>query len=953
MMESEKNNTKTTLDYSTDFPKLPDAPSATSTSSSLPTGVWNGPVQPTIKSSVITEAFKLSAEERASRGFGKAFGTVSEEQQKCNQIAQLTGTKIELNEAKDQSITILITGKEKNVEEARTRLVRELQTQATIRLEIPKDYHSFLIGKQGMKLRQLEQKFLCRIHMPNREEKSDVIRIVGPNEYIVEAAKHIKAIGDEMARQKTENLDIPRSFYPWIRGVNNEKVEELMRRTGAKVNIPPNHANNETIIITGEREGVESAAEEINAIYQEKKELVVSVEITVKKPQHRFIIGRKRMGLDDIFRETEVIVELPPEDSDSETIVLRGPKDKIGDAVGAVYQRASSTIATELAYQEWMRRHLIGPKGQNLQSLVPNQDKLKIDFDDGIIYIEGPPEQVKQAQSKLSAEISRLGDEYCSDVMHVAPNLHRHVIGRSGALVNKLKEEFDVQISVPNESSHSDQIRLEGKKENVEKVREAIADIVTKQEKKTQEEDEKRKKAATEAATADGSGKASNGPVPAEEPHVNAQMEVDPRFHRHFIVRGAEVLREIQAQCGHCQISFPKQETGDKIVSIRGPKSGVEAAKKRILQVVADLESQMQIQVEVDPKHHRHFIIKGAEVLREIQTQSGNCQISFPKQDTNESMVTIKGRKDNVEMAKKRILDIVVELESLVQEQLEVDPKHHRHFIVRGAEVLKDIQTQCGNCQISFPKQETGESIVTLKGHKDHVEAAKKQIMDIVAELESMTQIQFEVDPKHHRHFIVRSAEVLKEIQTQCGNCQISFPKPDSTDKFVTVKGPKEKAEAAQKRILDIVADLESLTHVPLKLDQRFHPRLIGQRGRNLRKVEEEYGVQIDMPNRNSAEPDIVTVTGKDEQKVLDCVDRLRSMEEDFIGDLTDRNQYMAPRHEPPPPKPKAQNIEITGAPWQLDSLEQFPTIGASPTSNTNNNQQPKPVSAAAWGQRR
>jgi hypothetical protein len=72
----------------------------------------------------------------------------------------------------------------------------------------------------------------------------------------------------------------------------------------------------------------------------------------------------------------------------------------------------------------------------------------------------------------------------------------------------------------------------------------------------------------------------------------------------------------------------------------------------------------MQIQVEVDPKHHRHFIIKGAEVLREIQTQSGNCQISFPKQDTNESMVTIKGHKDNVETAKKRILDIVVELVS-------------------------------------------------------------------------------------------------------------------------------------------------------------------------------------------------------------------------------------------------------------------------------------------------
>lgn len=93
MIMSEPEKKTTTLDYTVDFPALPDAPSATSTSSSVPAGVLTGPAQqPSIKSSVVTEAFKLSAEERASRGFGKAFGgTVSEEQQKCNQIAQLTG----------------------------------------------------------------------------------------------------------------------------------------------------------------------------------------------------------------------------------------------------------------------------------------------------------------------------------------------------------------------------------------------------------------------------------------------------------------------------------------------------------------------------------------------------------------------------------------------------------------------------------------------------------------------------------------------------------------------------------------------------------------------------------------------------------------------------------------------------------------------------------------------
>lgn len=71
----------------------------------------------------------------------------------------------------------------------------------------------------------------------------------------------------------------------------------------------------------------------------------------------------------------------------------------------------------------------------------------------------------------------------------------------------------------------------------------------------------------------------------------------------------------------------------------------------------------------------------------------------------------------------------------MVQEQLEVDPKHHRHFILRSAKVLRDIQNKCGNIQISFPKQETGESTVVLRGHKDHVEAAKKRILAIVEEL--------------------------------------------------------------------------------------------------------------------------------------------------------------------------------------------------------------------------
>lgn len=131
------------LDYSTDFPKLPDAPVAPNPIASA----WaKRPIKPVIPATVVTETVILRPNERASAVNGKGFGNVLEEQTKCKQIAGQTGTTIELSESKDRSLTILITGKRSNVEEARTKLLRELQTQSSIEVGIPKEFHGIIIG---------------------------------------------------------------------------------------------------------------------------------------------------------------------------------------------------------------------------------------------------------------------------------------------------------------------------------------------------------------------------------------------------------------------------------------------------------------------------------------------------------------------------------------------------------------------------------------------------------------------------------------------------------------------------------------------------------------------------------------------------------------------------------------------------------------------------------------
>jgi hypothetical protein len=92
---------------------------------------------------------------------------------------------------------------------------------------------------------------------------------VGPVDKVKQAAHRLQTIVNELAKQATETLEIPRQFYPWIRGANNETVDRLQSENNIKINIPPSRTKNETIVISGEREGVLKTTQEVKSIYNE------------------------------------------------------------------------------------------------------------------------------------------------------------------------------------------------------------------------------------------------------------------------------------------------------------------------------------------------------------------------------------------------------------------------------------------------------------------------------------------------------------------------------------------------------------------------------------------------------------------------------------------------------------------------------------------------------------
>lgn len=73
--------------------------------------------------------------------------------------------------------------------------------------------------------------------------------------------------------------------------------------------------------------------------------------------------------------------------------------------------------------------------------------------------------------------------------------------------------------------------------------------------------------------------------------------------------------------------------------------------------------------------------------------------------------------------------------DNVVEGEMTVDPKHHRYFVARRGEVLRNIAEEYGGVTVSFPRSGVKSDKVVIKGSKDCVEAAKKKISDIVADL--------------------------------------------------------------------------------------------------------------------------------------------------------------------------------------------------------------------------
>ncbi|KAJ8274644.1 hypothetical protein COCON_G00092690 [Conger conger] len=837
--------------YKDAFPPLPEkaeSPEGAPESSNA----WASKLRP-LKSSVVTQVFHVPLEERKYKDINQ-FGE-GEQGKICVDIMQKTGAHLELSMAKDQGLSIMVSGKMDAVMKARKEIVSRLQTQATATVAIPKEHHRFVIGKNGEKLQELELKTATKIQIPRPDDTSNLIKISGTKEGLEKARHEILLISAEQDKRAVERVNIDKVYHPFITGAYNKVVGEMMQETGTRVNVPPPSVNKTEIVITGEKEQVAQAVVMIKKIYEEKKKNTTTIAVEVKKSQHKYVIGPKGNTLQEILEKTGVSVEIPPFDSSSETIILRGEPARLGQALTEVYAKANSYAVSSVSAPSWLHRFIIGKKGQNLAKVTQQMPKVHIEFTEGEdkISLEGPTKDIQLVQSQMEAIVMDLVSRMDYAEISVDPKFHRHLIGKGGANINRIKDQHKVSVRIPPDHENSNLIRIEGNPQGVQEAKKELLELASRM------ENERTK-----------------------------DMIIEQRFHRAIIGQKGENIKEVRDKFPEVIINFPDPAQKSDIVQLRGPRNEVEKCSKFMQKIVAEMvENSFSVSVPIFKQFHKNIIGKGGVNIKKIREET-NTKIDLPAENSNSEMIIITGKKANCEAAKNRILAIQKELANITEVDVSIPSKLHNSLIGSKGRFVRSIMEECGGVHIHFPSEGSGIDTVTIRGPAEDVDKARKQLLSLAEEkqtkshtvepsshcvgteeavrdaakelegliknLDNVVEDFITVDPKHHRYFVARRGQVLRDLADEYGGVMVSFPRTASQSDKVTLKGAKECVEAAKKRMQEIIEDLDAQVRMECVIPQKFHRSLMGPKGSRIQQITRDHNVQIKFPDREDAQ---------------------------------------------------------------------------------------------------
>ena len=296
-----------------------------------------------------------------------------------------------------------------------------------------------------------------------------------------------------------------------------------------------------------------------------------------------------------------------------------------------------------------------------------------VDSGDSTIRIEGSKSVVDSIVNAIEAFVGQRENQI-TEIVEVAPEKHRQLIGAGGETRRGLEQRLEVNIDVPRQGQQGpsrSQVKLTGQPDKVQKAKEHILELTKDQAGETIQVPRSKHHSITDngqlfrrlrndhRVTVDHAG---HQPPPklsasatASQPRVNGSTATMP-----LITDEDDPEHDHSWETVDNSPAEGNSEEGDIPWVLHGAPENVARARELIQKALNQQQqaSRTGYLILPDPKTYRFVIGTGGAQINAIRRQTG-CKIDVPRNQAKGEAIEIVGSVEGVEQAKDIILDVV------------------------------------------------------------------------------------------------------------------------------------------------------------------------------------------------------------------------------------------------------------------------------------------------------
>lgn len=618
---------------------------------------------------------------------------------------------------------IQLSGDRQAVAEARAELdrqVAELQRALTMeQVEIERNRHQFVVGDLGTSLNDFIAETGCSVIMPPEGHDADELIVVGPPNRIDEAIDKIQDLAMAMSSSTADivkpHANAPRGGQAHARDVTRylqqrQAVQQLERQHN--VRIVPDSTGSWQIFAKDGKNALKARSDimnlisghpptrfsplEVDPFYHEHLRQNAASQIRSQHGVHVLVPDDDESPVLLVFEDPAEAAnyELPrrapsAQDAQSFQRALQQAQKEIMGLIGGQQQIISQNVDAPIKFHDKIRRHV----DRQHQSLPEGQIPVQVGYggprqaagaprraQQPTVNLRGPQDNVDALMQSLLAFIEQEKADELERGFTLSFDFPQkfasHLIGRGGENINRLREEFDVDIQLQD-----GKCEIKGPEAKANAAKKHILDMG--------------KKLEDEATH-----------------HLN----IPAQFHRDLIGPGGAQVNRLQDRY-NVRVNFPRSkaagnEDGEDAaapagkksnqapneVIVKGPSRGADACRDELLSLLQYVkDNSFTTTVSVAQNQLPSLIGTGGREMEALRLETG-AQVDVPNAkeaaaSNGRAEIKIKGSKQAVEAAKKAIEERAKVFDDTVTRELEVERRFHRTII--GAQGTCPYWTYC------------------------------------------------------------------------------------------------------------------------------------------------------------------------------------------------------------------------------------------------------------------